>query len=332
MGAWGTSLYSNDTTSDVRDTYIEYLQIQQMNNQDAYDNTMKKFNEYLGNPDEEPLFWYAIADTQWKVGRLSKEVKQKAMEWIDKKGGIEVWEESKKGSAGWQKTLDKLRVKLETEQPKEKKFRKLIISNQNPWELNDVYAYQIHKEYGPKEKHVMNGKFILLQKIGETKSHFTTDNVMLIQVYDKLFDFLPSIEEAKKTVKNCRLLPLSNPENQLERFVKNLKNEPDPFVANRLVCEYNPVLMSGAMEQYFKDFSYPKDKLTFICSTEPRFNLQHERKDGNVDCFYMWSNFNSQIAWIFSQWKEVEYDIISDGTFEYPTLEQQRKIKSNLNL
>lgn len=28
MGAWGSSLYANDTTCDVRDTYMNFLQEQ----------------------------------------------------------------------------------------------------------------------------------------------------------------------------------------------------------------------------------------------------------------------------------------------------------------
>ena len=329
MGTWGTSLYSNDTTCDVRDTYIEFLQIQLMNNQDAFNNTIKKFDEYFGNPDEEPLFWYAIADTQWKVGRLSKEVKQKALEWIDKKGGIEVWEESKKGGAGWQKTLDKLFEKLNKEQPKEKKFKKLIIPNQNPWNLNDIYAYQIHKEYGPKDKYSYYGKYILLQKIGEVKSNLYNDIVMRIQIYDRLFDKIPSIIDVEQTISTYRLLPFSNPFNQEERFLNSINNTNHD---NKSYNQYRPISMSVITEQYHKDLSYPIDKLNFICSLKNSPNIQHERIDGNTNYFLMWDDLNKQIAWLFSLWQNIEYDIIGDGTFEYPTLEHQRQMKAKLNL
>jgi len=63
MGAWGTSLYANDTTCDVRDTYMNFLQ-DQLSNQEAYKKTLEKLSDYILDPDEAPLFWYALTDTQ----------------------------------------------------------------------------------------------------------------------------------------------------------------------------------------------------------------------------------------------------------------------------
>ena len=60
MGTWSTKLYGNDTTSDVRDTYIEYLR-KTANDEDAYRKTCDEYNELIGT-DEEALFWFALAD------------------------------------------------------------------------------------------------------------------------------------------------------------------------------------------------------------------------------------------------------------------------------
>ena len=46
MGAWGSSLYANDTTCDVRDVYLGFLQ-EQLSNQEAYEKTVDKCNEYI---------------------------------------------------------------------------------------------------------------------------------------------------------------------------------------------------------------------------------------------------------------------------------------------
>jgi len=329
MGTWGTGLYSNDTTCDVRDIYIDSLEEKLMNNQDAYENIFRRCGDYLKNLDEEPLFWFALADTQWKIGRLMPEVKEKALEWIEKGGGVALWEESKSGSSGWRKTLEKLRTKLKTEQPKEKHYKKKYISYQNPWKLNDIYAYMIHKEYGPKEKYTMYGKYILLQKIGEAKSCYSTDTVMRIQVYDKIFDNIPSVKEITEMIRDYRLVPFSDPYNQVSRFEKNLKGELDPdYLFDERICTYDPVKMSATMEQYNNYSRYPKDKLTFICSIDGLPNIQHERADGDADRAFMWHDFHSQIGWFLSLWKDIEYDIMGDGTFEYPTLEQQKRIKA----
>ena len=78
----------------------------------------------VGDEHEEPLLWFALAETQWKVGRLVPEVKDKALEWIKKNGGLEPWlEEGGKGT-GWHKTLEKLKQKLESPMPAEKKIKK----------------------------------------------------------------------------------------------------------------------------------------------------------------------------------------------------------------
>ena len=98
MGAWGSSLYANDTTADIRDCYMKHLQ-NQLSNQEAYEKILEIFGGYIGDSDDEPLFWYALAETQWKTGRLMPEVKTKALEWVEKGGGLELCEESKTG--GW---------------------------------------------------------------------------------------------------------------------------------------------------------------------------------------------------------------------------------------
>lgn len=84
MGAWSSTLYGNDTSCDVRDTYMGYLK-EQMSNADAFQQIMQKFEEYMGG-EEEPFFWYALADTQWRTGRLLPEVKKKALYWIEQTG------------------------------------------------------------------------------------------------------------------------------------------------------------------------------------------------------------------------------------------------------
>jgi len=204
MGAWGSSLYSNDTACDVREVYMELLR-EQLTNEEAYQETLERFRDYIGDPDEEPLFWFALAETQWKVGRLTSDVKLKALSWIEKGGGITLWKENGNGGAGWQKTLDKLREKLETEQPKEKKVRKPTIINQNPWNMGDVYAYQFNTE--ESRTHKAYGKYMILQKMGEDPYSSEEDLVMRVHVFDKLFDEVPMLSD----LEGVRLLPLGFP-------------------------------------------------------------------------------------------------------------------------
>ena len=82
MGAWSKSLYGNDTTCDVRDSYKSLLQ-EGMNDKDASNRVISEFSE---EPDELDclLCWVALADTQWSLGRLEPDVKEKALEAIKK--------------------------------------------------------------------------------------------------------------------------------------------------------------------------------------------------------------------------------------------------------
>ena len=202
MGAWGTGLYSNDCTSDVRDTYIKFLE-DQFSNEDAYLKTIETFLEIMGT-DEEPLFWYALAETQWKLGRLKQEVKKKALDFINEDGGLELWEESKKGAEGWRKSLVKLKEKLESPQPKEKIIKKPIEFERNPWNLGDVYAYMFHTDISKVRD--FYGKFILFQKIGED-FWYDGRKYSIIQVFDKIFDYIPETNE----LEGVRILPLFHP-------------------------------------------------------------------------------------------------------------------------
>lgn len=207
MGTWGSSLYSNDTTSDIKILYTEYLK-QGKSNQEAYDEIMSYGKEYMEDEDEAPLFWYALADTQWSLGRLMPEVKESALQWIAQGGGLKLWEESKKGSVGWAKTLEKLKEKLLSEMPPEKKFRKPAQFEHNPWEIGDVYAYQFHTDIA--EERGLNGKYILFRKV-DNYNMYLEQVVSVVQVFDRVFDELPTVE----VVDSIRVLPLVSPDIQV---------------------------------------------------------------------------------------------------------------------
>ena len=80
----------------------------------AFEELKGIFQDIFGT-DEEPLFWYATAETQWKNGILTDNVKKKAVYWIMK----ELQSPATKGE--WKKTLNKLEEKLEHPKKKAKK-------------------------------------------------------------------------------------------------------------------------------------------------------------------------------------------------------------------
>lgn len=204
MGTWNAGLYGNDTTCDIKDDYIELLK-EQNSNEEAYRKIyeMYKEDEVIGS-DEEALFWYALADTQWNTGRLQDDVKEKALKWIEKEGAIECWEEIRNGREKWEKAMLKLKEKLNTPMPPEKKFRKPKEFITNPFEIGDVYAYQFWSE--DAEKLGLCGKYILFQKIGnrESRNNGKVRINSVIKVFDKVFDELP---EDVSAIEGVRLLP-----------------------------------------------------------------------------------------------------------------------------
>ena len=280
MGTWGTGLYENDGACDVQDSYKGFLN-DGLSNQEAYDKIMDMCQEYLGDEDEEPIFWFALADTQWGLGRLMPEVRSKALEWIDKGGRMPLWQESG-NSAGWKKTLEKLKIKLNKPAPPEKKIRKPRVINQNLWNINDVYALHFRSE--ETKKYGVHGKYILMQKIGEGTHVYAKGVMMIIHVFDKLFDDIPTLED----MKGLRLLPCGR------------HAAPCQLTMSKLV----------ALE---KKKDYPVEQLTYIGNTTAPLNKQAKYPRAPSS----WFHIEIQCAYSFQFWKGKEYESVGDGVFMY---------------
>ena len=199
MGAWGTSLYANDTTLDIKDFYMSLLR-NETSNEEALKLTLEQFDDLIG-AEEEPLLWFALSETMWQVGRMTAEIKAKALDWIDKDGYMDAWEDNSKSIEGWRKTIGKLKTKLESPMRSEKKIKKPTVPKQDLWNLGDIYAYKLHEEYS--KKNGIEGKYIVVQKIGIGKSLDPVSYpegaeppiLMQIQIYDKVFDRIPTLDE-----------------------------------------------------------------------------------------------------------------------------------------
>ncbi|SHO54185.1 hypothetical protein [Anaerocolumna xylanovorans] len=285
MGFWSTSLYGNDTTCDVRDRYIKYLQ-DGLGNTEAYERIMNDYKKMIDD-EEEALFWFALAETQWKTGRLMPEVREKALYWIENAGGLEGWEESPKGALGWTKTLEKLKTKLQSPMPKEKKFRKPVLPDKNPWEMYDMYVFQMHgwRDRDPE----YSGKYIVLHKVGEIRDTTSlTGKTMVLQIYDRMFDSIPSIEDLKQ----LRILPLDFPQ--------------------RPSIEKTGIIMCVSLLQY-NNKEYPSEYLTYLG------NVPHPSNTCRRLTEWGWYTFNC--TWEFmDRWKDIEYDTVSEGVYEYHPL------------
>ncbi len=283
MGTWGTSLYSNDLSQDVRDAYIKLLE-DQNSKDEAYIKIVEKFKEYLGD-EEECLFWYALSDTQWKLGRLSPEVKEKAIFWIKKHGGIEVWENNKSRENSWLKTLDKLEIKLNSPMPEEKIIRKPKEFIRNPWSIGDVYAYMLKSE--ESKKLGLYGKYVVIQKVAD-EPYYNGYFSSVIKVFDIVFETIPIIEE----VENVRILHLSNP-NYYTKDSKIDATAPDIYTV---------------VERY-KINDFKKNEYFFVGNEKIQFDFQSFR---SVTGRLSWKTLDELICIDFLDWQNFDYEFVGE--------------------
>ena len=70
MGVWGTSIFSDDLAADLRGDYRTMIG-DGLSGPEATDRLLKS---WMPSPDKDPdlapVFWLALAVTQWKCGRL----------------------------------------------------------------------------------------------------------------------------------------------------------------------------------------------------------------------------------------------------------------------
>ena len=164
MGTWGPGLYSDDVACDVKEYYMNCLR-EEMSGEEAEAATVSYFRDELSDSDDGPIVVLSLAETAWRVGRLTEVLKKAAVDIIEKGEGLDRWEaEGKQLLKKRQAVLTKLREKLLSPQPPEKKVYKYRIYKCE-WKIGDVYAYRFESEIA-KEKGYY-GKYLLIQKVDE---------------------------------------------------------------------------------------------------------------------------------------------------------------------
>ena len=143
MGTWGNKLYEDDEAQDARDVYKSLLE-KGLDGREATDRFLKMFKASLNDSDDGPIVWFALADTQWKLGRLEPRVKKQAIKLVDDGSSLDRWKEGgAKMVASRQKVLDALKQQLLSKQPPKK-----VIKVQKPtkiasWKPGELFAYRL---------------------------------------------------------------------------------------------------------------------------------------------------------------------------------------------
>lgn len=158
-------LFQNSTSQDVKDEFEELYNAGKRV-QDITDSLIENFSGTLSDIDEEPLFWLALANTQWNLGVLQPDVKEKALYWIDKGSAILINQPlAMSVNVERNNALGALRAKLLSSQPPTKKAAKKRIYKCQ-WTIGDVFAYKLESDLA-KERNLY-GRFFLIQKVDES--------------------------------------------------------------------------------------------------------------------------------------------------------------------
>src|SRR5579864_4732965 len=125
MGVWGTGIFSDDNASDLREDYRTLIG-DGISGREATDRLLKQWSPE-GDPALEPVFWLALAVTQWSCGRLEERVKAKALAVIENGLAIGEWRGGKLERKR-QAVLDTTRKKLESPQPPARPIKKRVLA------------------------------------------------------------------------------------------------------------------------------------------------------------------------------------------------------------
>ena len=140
MGVWGTGIFSDDNASDLREDYRRLIG-EGISGPDATDRLLKEWSPE-GDPALEPVFWLALAVTQWSCGRLEERVKAKALGVIEDGSAIAQWRGGGNLERKRQAVLDATRKKLESPQPEARPIKKKVLATCD-WERGELIAYRL---------------------------------------------------------------------------------------------------------------------------------------------------------------------------------------------
>lgn len=164
MGSWGPKLYQDDVAKDVKSEFTDLLK-RGKTSSEATEHLIATYTHLMEDQDDAPVFWFALADTQWDLGILLPDVKEQAFRWLAAGTDLRTWqEENPKGAQVREKVLQSLANKLNSPMPPEKRISPYRLYSCE-WELGDTFAYRLEGELA-KEKGLC-GEYLIIHKVDE---------------------------------------------------------------------------------------------------------------------------------------------------------------------
>ncbi len=138
MGTSGSGLFDDDLARDVRGDWRELIG-DGLSPEQATDRLVERFAESIADPDDGPVFWIALAMSQWKTGRPVEAVRRQALDVIREERGFERWTGRQRRARASE--LERARLQLESPPPPAKPIRRTVKSS-TPFVAGDVLAYR----------------------------------------------------------------------------------------------------------------------------------------------------------------------------------------------
>jgi hypothetical protein len=278
MGVWGYKLYQDDDALDIKDVY-NFKIGKAKSNEEVTKELMEENKIMIEDEETAPIFWFVLADIQWKMGNLLPFVKEKAIHYLKNDESLSCWgNTTDKNYIKRKEELEKLKKQLESQQPP---LKRLIVKKayKCSWNIGDIFAYKIKSE-----KYLNN--YIVFVKYSDSK--YPDNNICpIVQVYNEIFVNLPTTDELEK----IKYLPQFYMSTAYEGIYKNL------IYKCLIGIEYRE-------RNYFND-------LIYIGNSKNLSSIKNEIHDDVFDMnnrnLCLIKRFEEQEIRSYESWKNVEY-------------------------
>lgn len=258
MGVWGPSIFSDDLALDIRREYSVLLSVGK-SGEEAEKMLIDYYSSILNcNDPDEDVFWLVLALCEWKKGRLSLSVKEKALSALESGRDLNRWNTpgNKKDYEKRKKVLEKLKEDILSPQPPLKKVKKPWVHH-CPWKVGSLLAYRIasYKDYLCGRP--CNMKYVLLRVVRidrhPVSQLFDTgyyDETMMVGLYNWIGSEIPD----PKIVKGLEYIPIEKtaPPKPINGFDESLLNS---------LPEESRKVVSAAIHSFFNS---PPEKCVWL--------------------------------------------------------------------
>lgn len=213
MGAWGTAIFSDDLALDIRREYNVLL----ASGKETKEVENMLINYYASilncNDPDEDVFWFALALCEWKSGRLSSDVKAKALSALDCGRDLERWNtvDNQKNYRKRKKVLKEFQDVILSPLPPVKKIKKPTVHH-CPWPVGSLLAYRIVANKRYLSDHPCFMKYVLLRVIKIEKnpvSKLFDTEYYNESMYVGLYNWIGSTIPDPKIVSDLKYIPIA---------------------------------------------------------------------------------------------------------------------------